>query len=233
MPETACCKMLSIFYQESSVASHRSEHLGDIAVEVNADNCGTTLADSPHLEAPTVAALPSQSALPMAMEVDIQTDHVVQSAQQNIVTGRVPQEEEREGSTTVTSAQPLQPEMRPSSPVSGILHERTNPDQRRESRQPEAAPSSVDPTQLFPVASLMFNHPPLGNEPLKNELHRLQVHMDSLNKIYELKVCIFLPLANIPTAHTIPRFIIVSSILLLPLDRNHNFKRSAAKKSRR
>lgn len=172
---------------ESSVASHRSEHLGDIAVEVNADNCGTTLADSPHLEAPTVAALPSQSALPMAMEVDIQTDHVVQSAQQNIVTGRVPQEEEREGSTTVTSAQPLQPEMRPSSPVSGILHERTNPDQRRESRQPEAAPSSVDPTQLFPVASLMFNHPPLGNEPLKNELHRLQVHMDSLNKIYELK----------------------------------------------
>uniref|UniRef100_A0A0E0PSC4 Uncharacterized protein n=1 Tax=Oryza rufipogon TaxID=4529 RepID=A0A0E0PSC4_ORYRU len=172
---------------ESSVASHRSEHLGDIAVEVNADNCGTTLADSPHLEAPTVAALPSQSALPMAMEVDIQTDHVVQSAQQNIVTGRVPQEEEREGSTTVTSAQPLQPEMRPSSPVSGILRERTNPDQRRESRQPEAAPSSVDPTQLFPVASLMFNHPPLGNEPLKNELHRLQVHMDSLNKIYELK----------------------------------------------
>uniref|UniRef100_A0A0D3GBS0 Chromo domain-containing protein n=1 Tax=Oryza barthii TaxID=65489 RepID=A0A0D3GBS0_9ORYZ len=172
---------------ESSVASHRSEHLGDIAVEVNANNCGTTLADSPHLEAPTVAALPSQSALPMAMEVDIQTDHVVQSAQQNIVTGRVPQEEEREGSTTVTSAQPLQPEMRPSSPVSGILRERTNPDQRRESRQPEAAPSSVDPTQLFPVASLMFNHPPLGNEPLKNELHRLQVHMDSLNKIYELK----------------------------------------------
>uniref|UniRef100_A0A0E0L6Q3 Chromo domain-containing protein n=1 Tax=Oryza punctata TaxID=4537 RepID=A0A0E0L6Q3_ORYPU len=172
---------------ESSVASHRSEHLGDIAVEVNADNSDTTLADSPHLEAPTVAALPSQSALPMAMEVDIQTDHVVQSAQQNIVTGRVPQEDEREGLTTVTSAQPLQPEMRPSSPVSSILRERTNPDQRRESHQPEATPSSVDPIQLFPVASLMFNHPPLGNEPLKNELHRLQVHIDSLNKIYELK----------------------------------------------
>uniref|UniRef100_A0A0D9WKR2 Chromo domain-containing protein n=1 Tax=Leersia perrieri TaxID=77586 RepID=A0A0D9WKR2_9ORYZ len=172
---------------ESSVGSHRSKHIGDVAVEVNADNSETTPSGPPHLEAPTVAALPSNGALPVAREVQIQTDPVIQSAQQNIVTGQVPQEDQPEGSTVVTSVQPLQPEMRPSSSVSSILLGRTHSDQSRESHQPEAPPSSVDPTQLFPVASMMFNHPPVGNEPLKNELHRLQLHIDSLNKIYELK----------------------------------------------
>ncbi|KAF0911649.1 hypothetical protein E2562_011655 [Oryza meyeriana var. granulata] len=178
---------LAVQHPESSVGGHRSEHFGDVAVEVHADNSGTTLADTPQLEPPTVASLPSQSALPMAREVQIQTNHVTQSAQQNVVPGRLPQEDGRESSPVVMSAQPLQPEMRPSSPVSSVLLDRTQADQSRQSHQPEAAPSSVDPTQLFPVTSLMFNHPPVGNEPLKNELHRLQLHIDALNKIYELK----------------------------------------------
>ncbi|KAL5225839.1 hypothetical protein ABZP36_012478 [Zizania latifolia] len=172
---------------ESSVGDHRSEHFGDVAVEVNANNRDTALADPPHLEPPTVDALPNRTALPMSREVEAQTNLVIQSAQQNVVSGQLPQENDREDLSVATSAQPLQPEIRASSPVSNILLDRTHPDQSQQSHQPEAASSSMDPAQLFPVASLMFNHPPVGNEPLRNELHRLQLHMDSLNKIYELK----------------------------------------------
>ncbi|GJN29968.1 hypothetical protein PR202_gb18238 [Eleusine coracana subsp. coracana] len=41
--------------------------------------------------------------------------------------------------------------------------------------------------QLFPVASMMFNHPPIDDEPLKNEMHKLRLHMDTMNKMHELK----------------------------------------------
>uniref|UniRef100_J3MAH4 Helicase protein MOM1 n=1 Tax=Oryza brachyantha TaxID=4533 RepID=J3MAH4_ORYBR len=169
---------------ESPVDGHRSEQ--NVAVEVNTNDSDPTLADTHQLEPPTVAALPSQNALPMAREVQIQTTHGIQSSQQNIVPGQSPQDGQ-ESSPAVISAQPLQPEMRPSSPVSNILLDRTHPDQRQQTHQPEAAPSLADPAQFFPVASLMYNHPPVGNEPLKNELHRLQLHIDALNKIYELK----------------------------------------------
>ncbi|KAG8094190.1 hypothetical protein GUJ93_ZPchr0012g19846 [Zizania palustris] len=172
---------------ESSVGDHRSEHFGDVAVEVNANNRDTALTDPPHSEPPTADALPNRTALPMSREVEAQTNLVIQSAQQNVVSGQLLQENDREYLSVTTSAHPLQPEIRASSPVSNILLDRTHPDQSQQSHQPEAASSSMDPAQLFPVASLMFNHPPVGNEPLINELHRLQLHMDSLNKMYELK----------------------------------------------
>uniref|UniRef100_A0A453JZE0 Uncharacterized protein n=1 Tax=Aegilops tauschii subsp. strangulata TaxID=200361 RepID=A0A453JZE0_AEGTS len=117
--------------------------------------------------------------------VETRSNLVTQSVEQSIAPVQFPQEQA--GLSGVASAQPLVPEMQPSTPLSNIPLERAHPNRGQSSRQPEAAAGSAQPAQLFPAPSMMFNHPPIGDEPLKNELHRLRLHIDSLDKIYELK----------------------------------------------
>ncbi|WVZ82995.1 hypothetical protein U9M48_030188 [Paspalum notatum var. saurae] len=87
---------------------------------------------------------------------------------------------------SVQSAE-LRSEGQPSIPVYNDLLERTQPDQSQPIHQTNAAPGSAQSAELFPVASMMFNHPPIDAEPLKNELHKLRLHMDTLNKVHEMK----------------------------------------------
>ncbi|XP_048550068.1 uncharacterized protein LOC125529684 [Triticum urartu] len=202
---------------ESDVALQSSvrvtgQQVGDAEKEVNASGGENTLADLPHLEPQNVAAVPTQAALPMPKEkTDTQTNR---SAQSDVAQAQPPQGEvEQVGLSGVATPQPLQPEMQaslsreveapanvviqsaqplvlemqPSTPLSNIPLERTHQNRGQSSRQPEAAAGSAQPAQLFPAPSMMFNHPPIGDEPLKNELHRLRLHIDSLDKIYELK----------------------------------------------
>ncbi|KAJ1257489.1 hypothetical protein BS78_10G000700 [Paspalum vaginatum] len=75
----------------------------------------------------------------------------------------------------------------PSIHVYNNMLERTQPDQSQPSHQTNASSGSVQSAELFPVASMMFNHPPIDAEPLKNELHKLRLHMDTLNKVHEMK----------------------------------------------
>ena len=121
-------------------------------------------------------------------EVDTQTDLIIQSAQPSMVPAEL-SEVDQAALSRVPSAQRLLSGMQPSIPASSSLLERTQPDPSQQSNQPEDAPGSS--AQLFSVASMMFNHPPVGDEPLKNELHRLRLFVDSLNKTHELKVCYF------------------------------------------
>ncbi|KAM0858101.1 hypothetical protein ACQ4PT_048039 [Festuca glaucescens] len=121
----------------------------------------------------------------VSREVDTQTDLIIQSAQPSMVLAQLSEEVEQAALSRVPSAQRLLSGMQPSIPASSILLERTHPDQSQQSNQPEDAPGSA--AQLFSVASMMFNHPPVGDEPLKNELHRLRLYIDSLNKTHELK----------------------------------------------
>ncbi|KAM0854645.1 hypothetical protein ACQ4PT_050296 [Festuca glaucescens] len=118
-------------------------------------------------------------------EVDTQRDLIIQSAQPSMVPAQLSEEVEQAALSRVPSAQRLLSGMQPSIPASSILLERTHPNQSQQSNQPEDAPGSS--AQLFSVASMMFNHPPVGDEPLKNELHRLRLYIDSLNKTHELK----------------------------------------------
>jgi hypothetical protein len=120
-------------------------------------------------------------------EVDT-TDLIIQSTQPSMVPAHL-SEVEQAALSRVPSAQCVLSGMQPSIPASSILLERTHPDQSRQSNQPEDALGSL--AQLFSAASMMFNHPPVGDEPLKNELHRLKLYIDSLNKTHELKVCYF------------------------------------------
>lgn len=117
--------------------------------------------------------------------VETRSNLVTQSVQQSIAPVQFPPEQA--GLSGVASAQPLVPAMQPSTPLSNIPLERTHPNRSQSSRQPEATAGSAQPAQLFPAPSMMFNHPPIGDEPLKNELHRLWLHIESLDKIYELK----------------------------------------------
>ncbi|KAI4987499.1 hypothetical protein ZWY2020_020299 [Hordeum vulgare] len=117
--------------------------------------------------------------------VETRSNLVTRSVQQSIAPVQFAQEQA--DLSGVASAQPLVPEMQPSNPFSNIPLERTHPNRSQSSRQPEAAAGSAQPAQLFPEPLMMFNHPPIGDEPLKNELHRLRLHIDSLDKIYELK----------------------------------------------
>lgn len=121
----------------------------------------------------------------VSREVDTQTDLIIQSAQPSMVLAQLSEEVEQAALSRVPSAQHLLSGMHPSIPASSILLERTHPDQSQQSNQPEGAPCSS--AQLFSVASMMFNYPPVGDEPLKNELHRLRLYIDSLNKTHELK----------------------------------------------
>ncbi|KAE8771277.1 Chromodomain-helicase-DNA-binding Mi-2-like protein [Hordeum vulgare] len=119
-------------------------------------------------------------------EVYTRTDLIIQSAQPSMVQSELSQRNLEQASLSrVPSSQYLSSGMYPSVPLSSILHERTRPDQCRLSHQPEAAPGSSE--KLFLAASMIFNHPPVGDEPLKNELHRLRSYIDSLNKTNELK----------------------------------------------
>ncbi|KAM3272789.1 hypothetical protein ACQJBY_042709 [Aegilops geniculata] len=117
--------------------------------------------------------------------VETRSNLVTQSVEQSIAPVQFPQEQA--GLSGVASAQPLVPEMQPSTPLSNIPLERAHPNRGQSSHQPEAAAGSAQPAQLFPAPSMMFHHPPIGDEPLKNELHRLRLHIDSLDKSYELK----------------------------------------------
>ncbi|XBI74555.1 hypothetical protein VPH35_068076 [Triticum aestivum] len=120
-------------------------------------------------------------------EAYTQTDLIIQSAQPSMVPTELSQRDaEQANLSRVPSSQCLPSAMHPSVPPSSILLERTHPDQcQPPSHQPEAAPGSS--AQLFPLAPRMFNHPPVGDDPLKNELHRFRLHIDSLNKTHELK----------------------------------------------
>ncbi|XP_048573028.1 uncharacterized protein LOC125553263 isoform X1 [Triticum urartu] len=124
---------------------------------------------------------------PASREAYTQTDLIIQSAQPSTVpTGLSQRVAEQASLSRVPSSQRLPSAMHPSVPPSSILLERAHPDQcQPPSHQPEAAPGSS--AQLFPVPPMMFNHPPVGDDPLKNELHRLRLHIDLLNKTHQLK----------------------------------------------
>lgn len=165
-----------------------SEHLGDAAVEVDTENRNTALTDSPQFDTPALTATSRQATLPVSGEVEIQNNLVTQCAQQSLVSSQLSQgESEQADLSGVPSAQPLQSERQQSIPVSNNLHERAQPDQSQPSHQTDAAPGSVQSAELFPVTSMMFNHPPIDAEPLKNELHRLRLYMDTVHKTHELK----------------------------------------------
>lgn len=117
-------------------------------------------------------------------EVDTQTDLIIQSAQPSSVPAQLSGVEQA-AISCVPSAQRLLSGMQTSIPASSVLLERMHPNRSQQSNQPEDALGSL--AQLFSVASMMFNHPPVGDEPLKNELHRLRLYIDSLNKTHELK----------------------------------------------
>ncbi|VAI81937.1 unnamed protein product [Triticum turgidum subsp. durum] len=115
-------------------------------------------------------------------ELSTPTDLIIQSSQPSMVPTVLSQRDVEQSSllSRVPSSQCL-----PLVPLSSIPLERTSPDQCQPSHQPEAAPGSS--AQLFLGAPMMFNHPPVGDEPLKNELHRLRLYIDSRNKAHELK----------------------------------------------
>ncbi|KAE8814203.1 Chromodomain-helicase-DNA-binding protein 3 [Hordeum vulgare] len=115
-------------------------------------------------------------------EVSTPTDLIIQSAQPSMAPTVLSQRDV--GQSSILSGVPSS-QCLPSVPLSSIPLERTSPDQCQPSHQPEAAPGSS--AQLFLGASMMFNHPPVSDEPLKNELHRLRLYIDSLNKTHELK----------------------------------------------
>ncbi|TVU12929.1 hypothetical protein EJB05_46596 [Eragrostis curvula] len=172
----------------SPLQSGTSQPLGDAGMEVNAENSETVV---PHLNTPASSTPSSQAVLPTSREIETQTNLVTQSAQQSLASlapsQLSPGEPEREGSSGVASAQPLQSERAQSIPVSSSPLVIAQPDQSQPSPETDAAPNSAEPAQLFPVASMMFNHPPVHDEPLKNEMHKLRLHMDTLNKMHELK----------------------------------------------
>ncbi|KAF8775853.1 hypothetical protein HU200_004246 [Digitaria exilis] len=172
------------------VAPHygTSEHLGDAAVEVDTENRNTALPDAPHFDGPTLVSPSRQATLPVSGEVEIENNLVTQSAEQSLVSSQVSQgETEQADLSGVASDRSLQSERQQLIPVTNNLLERAQSYQSQPSHQTDAPPGSVQSAALFPVASMMFNHPPIDAEPLKNELHRLRLHMDTLNKTHELK----------------------------------------------
>ncbi|XP_062206434.1 uncharacterized protein LOC133908424 isoform X2 [Phragmites australis] len=172
----------------SSPMQGGSQHLCDAAMEVNAENSYTAVVDSPHLHAADLTAPSSQATLPVSREVETRPNLVIRSAQQSLAPSPLWQgEPEQTDLSGIASAQPLQSDRQRSIPVSNNLLERAQSDQGQSSHQTDATPGPAQSAQLFPVASMMFNHPPIDDEPLKNELHKLKLHMDTLNKIHELK----------------------------------------------
>ncbi|KAL6846925.1 hypothetical protein ACP4OV_022778 [Aristida adscensionis] len=188
--------------------------LSDPEVEVNPENSGTAFADPPCLDAPELIAPFSQASLPVSGEVETQTHPVSQTAQLSLAPSQSSQREpEQAGFSGVSAAQPLQFERQQSIPVSsGPLEglygisaapalqserqqsvplfnnplERAQPDQSP-THLTDGAPGFAQSAELFPAAPLMSNHPPIDNEPLKNELNKLRLHMDTLSKMHELK----------------------------------------------
>jgi hypothetical protein len=161
-------------------------------MEVNIEDSEAAVV--PRLHIPASTALSSQAMLPVSREIEPQRNIVPQSAQQsltNLAPSQIPHSAPgQEGLSGVMPSQPLQSECQPSIPVSSNPPETTQPDQSQPN-QTDATPNSAESVQLFPVGSMMFNHPPIDDEPLKNEIHKLRLHMETLNKIHELKVCIF------------------------------------------
>uniref|UniRef100_A0ACD5XZK0 Uncharacterized protein n=1 Tax=Avena sativa TaxID=4498 RepID=A0ACD5XZK0_AVESA len=134
-------------------------------------------------EAPTqILQVEMQPSVPR--EADTRTDLIIQSARPSMVPAQLSGVAQA-ALSRVPSAQRLLSGMQPSIPVSSVLVQRTHFDRSQQSNQPEDVLGSS--AQLFSVASIMFNHPPVGDEPLKNELHRLRLYIDSLNKTHELK----------------------------------------------
>ncbi|CAD6340635.1 unnamed protein product [Miscanthus lutarioriparius] len=172
----------------SPVQGDTSEHLGDAAMEVETGNRNTALADSPHFDTPALTAPSRQATLPVSREIEMQSNLVDQCAQQSLVSSQPLQgEPEQADLSSAASAQPLQSERQQSIPLSNNLLERAQLDQSQPNYQTDVAPGSAQSAELFPVTSMMFNHPPIDAEPLKNELHKLRLHMDALNKVHEMK----------------------------------------------
>ncbi|PNT66056.1 hypothetical protein BRADI_3g06450v3, partial [Brachypodium distachyon] len=167
-----------------------NQQIGGAGMEVNTSNGDSTLADTPHIEPPQTMAptLQSETQPSSSREIETQANLIIQSAQPSMTPAQLPRREaEQAGLSHVASAPCMPTGMQPSTEVSNILLERTRPDLSEPSHRPEVAPGSVQSAQLFPVASMMFSHPPVGDEPLKNEVHRLRLYIDSLNKTHELK----------------------------------------------
>ncbi|KAF7069618.1 hypothetical protein CFC21_075226 [Triticum aestivum] len=120
---------------------------------------------------------------PACREACTQTYLIIQSSQPSTVPNGLSQRDAEQASLSrVPSSQCLSSAMHSSVPPSSILLERAHPDQcQPPSHQPEAAPGSSP--QLFPVAPIMFNHPPVGDDPSKNELHRLRLHIHSTHQL--------------------------------------------------
>uniref|UniRef100_A0A8R7PZT3 Uncharacterized protein n=1 Tax=Triticum urartu TaxID=4572 RepID=A0A8R7PZT3_TRIUA len=118
-------------------------------------------------------------------EACTQTYLTIQSAQPSMVPTISQRDVEQASLCCAPLSQCLPSAMHPPAPLSSIPLERTHPDQCQLSHQPEVALGSS--AQLFPVASMILNHPPVGDDALRNDLHRLRLHIDSLNKTHELK----------------------------------------------
>jgi hypothetical protein len=161
-------------------------------MEVETGNRNTALADSPHFDTPALTPPSRQATLPVSREIEMQSNLVDQCAQQSLVSSQpLRGEPEQADLSHAASAQPFQSERQQSIPLSNNLLERAQLDQSQPNYQTDVAPGSAQSAELFPVTSMMFNHPPIDAEPLKNELHRLRLHMDALNKVHEMKVSYF------------------------------------------
>ncbi|AQL02865.1 Helicase protein MOM1 [Zea mays] len=172
----------------SQIQGGTSKHLGDAAMEVETGNRNTALADSPHFDKPALTAPSRQATLLVSRETEMLSNLVDQCAQQSLVSAQPLQDESEQADlSSAASTQPLQSERQQLISVSNNLLERAQLDQSQPNYQTDAAPGCAQSTELFPVTSMMFNHAPIDSEPLKNELHKLRLHMDTLNKVHEMK----------------------------------------------
>lgn len=170
----------------SPVQGVTSEHLGDAAIEVETGNRNPALTNSPRFDTPPLTGPSRQTTSPVSREVVMQSNLVNQCAQQSLVLSQGGPEQAELSSAV--SAQPLESDGQQSTPLSNNLLERAQFDQNQPNHQTDAAPGSVQSAEVFPMTSMMLNHPPIDAEPLKNELHKLRLHMDALNKVHEMKV---------------------------------------------
>lgn len=192
----------------SQIQGGTSKHLGDAAMEVETGNRNTALADSPHFDKPALTAPSRQATLLVSRETEMLSNLVDQCAQQSLVSAQPLQDESEQADlSSSASTQPLQSERQQLISVSNNLLERAQLDQSQPNYQTDAAPGCAQSAELFPVTSMMFNHAPIDSEPLKNELHKLRLHMDTLNKVHEMKVSyfwsLFLPLYMLFQYHNV------------------------------
>ncbi|XP_062224344.1 uncharacterized protein LOC133922851 isoform X2 [Phragmites australis] len=131
----------------------------------------------------TLAGVEPADVSGMVVAHDLQSEMQPSSSMQD-----QPVEAERAGTWSTMATQDLQHEMQPSTSMQHIPPGRAHPDERIQiGLQPNTTPGPEQFTQLFPVASVAFNHLICSSEPLKNELERLKHCTNLLSKNHEQK----------------------------------------------